>query len=65
MNQQSGHVSADHPHIEALRARHAMLERRIEMELKSPTANDLFLRELKLKKLHLKDEISQLAQRTG
>jgi hypothetical protein len=66
MQEHRGHVSVDHhPYIQALRSRHSMLERQIRDEQKSPAANEALLRALKLKKLMLKDEISQHEKITG
>jgi hypothetical protein len=66
MQDYRGHVSAEHhPHIEALRSRHLMLDRQLRDEQKSPAANEALIRMLKLKKLMLKDEIAQQEKRTG
>jgi hypothetical protein len=66
MHEHRGHVSAqNHPHIEALRSRHLMLDRQIRDEQKSPAANEALIRMLKLKKLMLKDEIAQNEKMTG
>jgi hypothetical protein len=62
---QQRQFSAQNPHVEALRAKHSMLARRIEDAQKSPTADELTLRQLKINKLRLKDEISQREQHTG
>ena len=55
----SGASAAQQKHIEALRAKHAALESRIHEEQKFPAANTAVLRELKLQKLRLKEEIEQ------
>ncbi len=48
--------------LEALKAKHAALAERIENEQKYPGVNDFFLRDLKLKKLKLKEEIEEEAR---
>ena len=65
MQTSRGYVSVQNPHIEALRARHAMLAQRIDDAMKHPSTDDLALRMLKLQKLKLKDEISIQERRTG
>jgi hypothetical protein len=44
-------------HLKALEYRHKELERTISNENKRPLPNYLYLKELKQKKLHLKEEI--------
>lgn len=46
-------------HIEALRARHEALEDQIFEEQKHPATSDSLLRQLKMKKLRVKEEINQ------
>ncbi len=48
-------------HLDELRRKHAVLEQKIETELRSPGSDDLQITELKREKLRLKDEISRLA----
>lgn len=55
--EQSGTQS---PRIEALMARHAELERQIQRELKRPAMSETLIRELKARKLRLKDEIQEV-----
>ena len=47
-------------HIEALRRKHASLEKAIEDENLRPHPDDLHLHELKRQKLRIKDEIALL-----
>ncbi len=47
--------------IEALRLRHAELERELQDEMKRPQPNLLAVRALKQRKLVLKDEIAALS----
>ncbi len=47
-------------HITELRRKHAVLEQRIENELRSPGSDDLRVTELKREKLRLKDQITKL-----
>lgn len=47
-------------HIAELERRHAALERQIEEAVHHPSMDPIHLKELKRKKLHLKDEISRL-----
>jgi hypothetical protein len=49
--------SAQPARVEALKARHANLARLIEAEQTSPALSEMRLRDLKRKKLQLKDEI--------
>jgi hypothetical protein len=51
----------DTVHMQALREKHADLERKIELEEQRPHPDDLKIMELKKQKLHLKDEISRMA----
>lgn len=48
-------------HLDELRRKHAVLEQKIETELRSPGSDDLQITEMKREKLRLKDEISRLA----
>ena len=47
-------------HIAALQRRHIELETQIEKELQQPMADSLVLRDLKRKKLDIKDELARL-----
>jgi len=47
-------------HLSALEKRHEQLEQQINQELQHPSHDDLKVRQLKRKKLELKDEISRL-----
>ncbi|MBH0239401.1 YdcH family protein [Methylobrevis albus] len=47
-------------HISELERRHAALERQIEEVVHHPSVDELQVRELKRRKLHLKDEILKL-----
>lgn len=49
-------------HLVELRRKHTNLEQKIERELRSPSANDLEIAELKREKLRLKDEITRLME---
>ncbi len=50
-------ASAQTARLEALRARHASLSYMIESEQGQPSSNDWHLRDLKVKRLRLKEEI--------
>ena len=52
-------------HLVELTRRHQALEREIESERNHPAASDAKLKELKRKKLHLKEEIERLRQRSA
>ncbi|SON57205.1 hypothetical protein HDIA_3664 [Hartmannibacter diazotrophicus] len=47
-------------HIEELERRHAALERQLEDVVHHPSVDEVKIRDLKRRKLHLKDEISKL-----
>jgi len=47
-------------HLAELERRHQALDREIETELLHPSTDELHLRELKRKKLQLKDQIERL-----
>jgi hypothetical protein len=47
-------------HLAELERRHQMLEKELEEALAHPGVDSLELRELKRKKLHVKDEIARL-----
>jgi hypothetical protein len=48
--------------IIALRARHALLKARVEEAYRSPATEDFYLKQLKKKKLQLKDQITEIAE---
>jgi hypothetical protein len=48
-------------HLAELERRHQMLEKELEEALAHPGTDSLELRELKRKKLHVKDEIARLS----
>ena len=50
-------------HLSELRRKHEALSQIIEAEQSSPGSNDLEIRQLKVKKLHLKEEIERLSSR--
>ena len=52
-------------HLVELTRRHQALEREIEGERNHPATNETKHKELKLKKLHLKEEIERLKQKTA
>ena len=47
-------------HLTELRKKHQALSDVIETEQRCPSADDLNIKQLKLRKLHLKDEIQRL-----
>ena len=49
--------------IRELNHRHRNLDKEIEEQTRHPAFDDLKLRQLKLKKLHLKEELEALRQR--
>lgn len=51
--------------LEALRARHAALSHKIEMEQNRPGTSDWYLKALKQQKLHLKEEIEGIVEATS
>ncbi|PJB71763.1 MAG: DUF465 domain-containing protein [Alphaproteobacteria bacterium CG_4_9_14_3_um_filter_47_13] len=60
MQQPQKSFSSTHTgHLEALRARHASLEAKIYEEQKRPAGSGETLRRLKLKKLKLKEQITE------
>lgn len=46
-------------HFSALQTKHAGLERRISEEMTRPSPDGILLRDLKLRKLRIKEELSQ------
>lgn len=51
-------------HLTELRKKHQALSEMIEAEQQHPAADDLGIKELKLKKLHIKEEIVRLSNET-
>jgi len=49
-------------HISALETKHAGLERRIAEERARPSPNDVLIKELKRRKLRIKEELTQVQQ---
>jgi len=48
-------------HLTELRKKHQALSETIEAEQRNPAADDLNIKQLKLKKLHIKEEIVRLS----
>lgn len=48
-------------HLSELRKKHQSLSDTIEAEQRQPAADDLNIKQLKLKKLHLKEEIERIS----
>jgi hypothetical protein len=48
-------------HLDELRKKHAALSEIIEEEQRKPSSDDLNIKQLKVRKLHLKEEIERLA----
>lgn len=51
-------------HLSELRKKHQALSEMIEAEQRNPSSDDLSIRQLKVKKLHLKEEIERLSAQT-
>ncbi len=51
-------------HLSELRKRHQALSDTIEAEQRNPGSDDLSIKQLKVKKLHLKEEIERLSSTT-
>jgi len=49
-------------HLEELTHKHRMLERKIEEEMAHPAADSTKIRQWKMEKLKLKDEMAKLSQ---
>lgn len=47
-------------HVQELRKKHRHLSEMVEMEQRSPAADDLQIREMKKQKLYLKQQIARL-----
>ncbi len=59
------HVSSALPaRVEALRARHSALSRKIESEQIRPSSSDWYLKDLKRQKLKIKEELEVLKDGT-
>jgi hypothetical protein len=52
-------------HLTELRRKHQALSEEIEAEQRHPSSDDIGIRQLKVKKLHLKEEIERLAMAPG
>lgn len=52
-------------HLTELRKKHQALSEMIEAEQRNPAADDLNIKQLKVKKLHLKEEIERLAAQSS
>lgn len=50
--------------LEALKNRHAALSAQLENEMKHPSASEMALKQLKIEKLRIKEEL-ELESRTG
>lgn len=50
-------------HLDELRRKHAVLEQKIETEVRSPGSDDLQITEMKREKLRLKEEIHRLSSK--
>lgn len=48
-------------HLTELRKKHQALSEAIESEQRQPASDDLSIKKLKLKKLHIKEEIERLS----
>lgn len=48
-------------HLSELRKKHEALSEIIETEQRNPASDDLTIKQLKVKKLHLKEEIERLS----
>lgn len=48
-------------HLSSLQKKHHALEERIRREMQRPAVNDQMIRQLKAQKLHLKEQITQIA----
>lgn len=59
------HAATNPQRVEALMARHAELEQQIHRELKRPAMSEDLIRELKMRKLKLKDEIEEVRSGTS
>ena len=51
-------------HLSELRRKHAVLEQRLDVELRSPGSDDVQIKKLKQEKLRIKDEIARLSSET-
>ncbi|WP_327210153.1 YdcH family protein [Rhizobium leguminosarum] len=50
-------------HVQALREKHALVDREVEDLERSPSSDDLAIRATKRRKLALKDEIEQISHK--
>lgn len=58
-------ASAPSSRIEALQSKHAMISGDIEEAHRSPSTTDYYLRQLKKKRLQLKEEIENMRKRAS
>lgn len=58
MQSQPQQSQAIQPHIAALREKHAWLERKLEEAIRRPAPDEALIRDLKRRKLKLKDELA-------
>ena len=58
------HSSYPQARLEALKARKAQLDAELDQERRHPSVSDIYLTELKKRKLHLKEEIEALQRTT-
>ncbi len=65
MQSNRGHVSKNHPHIEALLAKHHSLSSQIKDARNHPSTTDEELQRWKIERLRLKDEIAQTRTASG
>ncbi len=49
-------------HLEALKQKHAALDRKIHQEESRPAPNEIGIKRLKLEKLHVKEEMDRLGR---
>ena len=47
-------------HVDALQTRHAGLEARLRQEMSRPAPDDAMIKQIKLKKLRIKQELSEI-----
>jgi hypothetical protein len=62
MSLSQGQSPAISSHLEALIAKHTAISQKIDEEMKHAAASDMMLRQLKKKKLQIKEEIEALKQ---
>lgn len=57
-----GLLASQASRLEALKSRHSALSHRIEQVMQHPSSDDEEVKELKVKKLHIKDEMQELEE---